>query len=138
MGCAEQPGQGIILDSVFAATAGGLQAAGHELGHNLGLAHCQDDPGSCPAVQPGGDYLDLMNASVNGSTVLTATQRVTILNSGLIQRSSAGLFINLQPIVFGTPPTVPEPAALSLFVSGLALMIFVRRRRIPSAGLPGK
>jgi hypothetical protein len=126
VGCAPVGGDSVALDSTFAALGGGFgtQLEGHELGHNLGLDHCQDTPANCPAAQPDGSYLDLMNSFINGSTVLNAAQRNTILASGLVQNNALlGNFIDLQPIVFA-----PEPTGLALFSLGIAVFFLLRRR----------
>ena len=125
VGCAPVGGQGIALNSDFVAGPGGQQTEGHELGHNLGLQHCQTTPANCPAAQPDGSYLNLMNAFINGSLSLTAAQRNIILTSGLIQVDANGdNFIELQPIVFA-----PEPTSVVLFGVGLSLLAVARRKR---------
>ncbi len=48
-GCGEQPGNEIaIANNVF--TGNRLDTMGHEIGHNLGLSHCEDAPAQCNSI----------------------------------------------------------------------------------------
>ena len=42
VGCANQPGHNLVVKSSYAATDTNEIDLGHELGHNLGLAHVAD------------------------------------------------------------------------------------------------
>lgn len=126
VGCGAQPGNMIALDSAAAAGGAGPVINGHELGHNLDLAH------TATAPNPNDN---LMNPTVygNGSTILTTAQVATILTSPLVQLDVNGnRFINITPVLVAA---VPLPAALPLALSGLSAIVMLgvgaRRRKAP-------
>jgi hypothetical protein len=115
IGCAQQPGNVMALDSSWAANATyGGNLAGHELGHNLNLPHLLPDTAT-----------NLMNPTISTSFALTAGQITTILASALVQTDAKGKYINVQPIAV----LVPEPAAWTLMLGGALLLGAVRRRQ---------
>jgi hypothetical protein len=129
IGCGQEPGTKIAVESNFAAIAGspggiGLGAAliAHELGHTLGLDHVAPPPAN------------LMNPSLGGNTTLTADQVDTILGvpglpgSPLVQIDQNGQrFISITPFAI-----VPEPATMLFALAGGA-WVLQRARRRPAA-----
>jgi hypothetical protein len=113
IGCGQEPGRDIAVESKFASRKGmpgspGLGAVliAHELGHTLGLPHFT---GTTP---------NLMDATLNGEWVLTSDQVTTILASDLVQRDQSGArFISIQPFA-----VVPEPGTFA-FVVGAAFVL---------------
>ena len=91
VGCANRPGNDIVVESAFAAGGNGTELNAHELGHNLGLEH--------------ETFPNLMTSSINGNTTLTADQIATILASDLIQSDADGKFILITPIAVGSGST---------------------------------
>jgi hypothetical protein len=121
IGCAQQPGNVMALDSSWAANATyGGDLAGHELGHNLNLPHLLPD-----------DASNLMNPTISTSFALSAGQITTILASALVQTDAKGKFITIQPIAV----LVPEPATAAQLLAGCALMLLgaARKGRRPDA-----
>jgi len=118
VGCGFQPGNDFVVESSFAAGGSGAELIGHELGHNLNLAH---------DTLPAGN---LMDPSLNGSTTLTPAQVATILARPTIQSDSNGLFIEIQPILILATASVLEPSTMLLTVSVVGVvMCSVRRWR---------
>lgn len=119
VGCANTPGNQQMLDSDFAAGPSGAELTAHELGHNFGLSHRNDNTA-------------LMNPFINGGTALIASEIATIQASPLIQfdRNSQQYYIDIQPfaVVDRTVPIVPAPAPVMLLGSGLLLLGFRRKR----------
>ena len=117
IGCGETPGQDFVVESAFAATAQGALLLAHELGHNLGLNH-----------NVGSQFL--MNPSLAGGSLLTASEVTTILASQLVQMDTSGQrFININPVLITAAAVIPEPGSLLLLVSALAAMTVATRRR---------
>lgn len=111
-GCAQLPGDKLILESAVAAGASGAELNSHELGHNLNLTH----------TDPNGN--NLMFGTLNGNTVLTGAQMNTILASALVQTDGGGnRFISITPVL-----VTPEPATAALFAAGVLGLIGVGRR----------
>jgi hypothetical protein len=118
IGCAQQPGNVMALDSSWAANATyGGNLAGHELGHNLNLPHLLPD-----------DASNLMNPTISTSFALSAGQITTIMASALVQTDAKGKFITIQPIAV----LVPEPATVSLLLGGALLLGAARKGRRPA------
>ncbi|MBT9492036.1 MAG: PEP-CTERM sorting domain-containing protein [Paucibacter sp.] len=114
IGCAQQPGNVLALDSAWAADATyGGNLAGHELGHNLNLPHLMPD-----------NAANLMNPTISASFALSAGQITTILASALVQTDAKAKYITVQPIAV----LVPEPAAWALMLGGVLLLGLARRR----------
>jgi hypothetical protein len=65
-----------------------------------------------------------------GSTAFTVTANATLI-SGALGTSNAGVFVDYAYSV--NPTTVPEPATLTLFGSGLLALGFVARKRSKKA-----
>lgn len=113
IGCGQEPGRDIAVESKFASQLGtpgspGLGAVliAHELGHTLGLPHFT---GATP---------NLMDATLNGEWVLNGDQVATILTSNLVQQDQSGArFISIQPFA-----VVPEPDTVA-FVLGAAFAL---------------
>lgn len=117
LGCANRPGNDIVVESNAAAGPNGAELNAHELGHSLGLMH-EDDFGN------------LMNSTINGDTSLLIDQVRTILGSPLMQLAGGGItgprFIEITPILI-TP--VPLPASLWFAISGFASLGMLRKRK---------
>jgi hypothetical protein len=119
IGCGQEPGNKIAVESNFASITGapgsvgqGAALIGHELGHTLGLGHVNPPPGN------------LMNPSLSGNFTLTADQVAIILGtfgapgtpgSPLVQTDPS----NGQRFVLITPfAIVPEPGSLLFALAG--------------------
>lgn len=123
IGCANTPGNDIVVRSSFAAGAQGVTLIAHELGHSLGLPH---------------QAASLMNATISSNTILHGTQVDAIFtNAGgfnLIQTGVGGSrFINLRPIAVIAVAVVPEPETYVLLLAGLAFIGVVATRRTRKA-----
>lgn len=112
VGCGAQPGNLLVLSSSWAADAViGPVLAGHELGHNLGLAHLESSG-------------NLMNGSLTGNSTLLPAQVAAILASPLVHTDAFGQrYITITPIAL-----VPEPGAWLLM--GLGLFGLLLRSRV--------
>lgn len=116
IGCGQEPGNRIVVESQFAASGSGAVLIGHELGHNLGLDHFTSGP-------------NLMNPTLNGSTLLTAAQVATIL-AGAGGPSSLVHFDHGERFILITPfAVVPEPQTLLFAFAGCAWVLQRTRRR---------
>jgi hypothetical protein len=148
---------GNAFDITFAAAANvfsGPHTEGHELGHLIGLTHCDTAGlavGTCgPVVVPPkpprfpGRWDNLMSPGASASTTLTIIQASYIesadsgngggaIGGGLIQgTAAAGYFINVEPIVFIPEPGSPVPiGALTAFI-----LFLVRRKHQRAEGVP--
>jgi len=128
IGCGEEPGNKIAVDSEFAANTGSATAPGpgsiligHEMGHNLGLDHIESTA-------------NLMNPELGSSFALSThvgsppvNQIQTILSSSLVQIDNGQRFISITPFA-----VVPEPATMLFALAG-ALWLLQRARRRPPA-----
>jgi hypothetical protein len=118
IGCANFPGNKLVVESGVAAGGSGAALNAHELGHNLGLDH------------EIGSGTNLMNPSLSGNTTLTSSQVSTIFSNvgglGLVQTDGGSRFIQITPILLAA---VPLPAALPLVLSALSVLGFIGRRR---------
>lgn len=116
-GCAEEPGNRMILTAGNLNSTYGLDLFGHELGHDLGLDHW-------PA--PG----NLMNASLwSTGPNLTASQIAQLSLSSLI----VGGVVTIEPVFIEDTElplpttTVPEPSSFVLLLIGLGGIYELRR-----------
>jgi len=121
IGCGEEPGNKLAVESAFAANTGNAAAPGpgsiligHEVGHNLGLDHVVSSP-------------NLMNPTLGTNFTLTSNQVSTILHSSLVQMDNGQRFISITPFA-----VVPEPATMLFALAG-ALWLLQRARRQPPA-----
>jgi hypothetical protein len=120
VGCGEFPGNDFVVESNFADSANNAELLGHELGHNLGLAHRT----SATA---------LMNPSINGGIDLINSEVTTVRGSVLIQGDDInGFFIDINPVLIVAQATivVSAPGSLYLMMWGLAYLGTRRRRNI--------
>jgi hypothetical protein len=116
-GCANTPGNDLVLNSNFAAGSSGAELAAHEIAHNLGLGHV----GNTSSTD------NLMNPVLNGNTDLTVAQYNSLITSSRVQMDGSGMFINIRPILIAA--SVPEPTAATMFVVAM-IGVSVRRRRV--------
>ena len=128
IGCGEEPGNKIAVESVFAANTGSAAAPGsgsiligHEVGHNLGLDHIESTP-------------NLMNPELGSSFALSThvgsppvNQIATILSSSLVQMDNGQRFISITPFA-----VVPEPATMLFALAGALWLLQRARRRLPA------
>ena len=110
IGCGQQPGNKLTVESVPAAGSRGAALIGHELGHNLDLDHVTSPP-------------NLMNPTLTGVTTLTVDQVATILDSSLVQTDGAGRFILVTPFAI-----VPEPSSMLFALAGVVVVLRFARR----------
>ncbi len=107
IGCANQPGNKLVVENIGAADQAELNA--HELGHNLNLPH------TSPGL--------MTDRDVWGNTALTTEQVDIILTSPLVQGTAPGLYIDITPIrIISQLEAVPLPATLLLAASGLGFL----------------
>ena len=114
VGCGWQPGNNLVVESIYSSGSNGPELLAHEVGHNLGLAH----------VTPA----NLMTGTINGNTTLTASQVTAIRGSGLVQSALGSDFIEITPILV-VASLVPEPGTLTLLVPGIVFSVSARCRR---------
>lgn len=114
VGCGEQPGNVIAVESAIMAGSLGDNILGHEMGHTLGLPHLSGSG-------------NLMNGSItNSSFTLTSAQVAIILQSPLVQIDGLGQrFVNITPFAV---VAVPEPGTWLLMALGIMLLGAARRR----------
>lgn len=112
IGCGQESGNKLTVESVPAAGSRGAALTGHELGHNLGLDHVISPP-------------NLMNSTLTGITTLTVDQVATILDSSLVQTDSAGRFILVTPFAI-----VPEPSSMLFALAGVVVVLRFARRTV--------
>ncbi len=128
-GCAEEPGNSLILETGLVQSQFGTELIGHELGHNLDLA----------LLDFGASSDNLMAPVLNGSTNLVEEQLQVALASSLLQTDGVSPlpFLDIIPIAilsqaefdaeFGV---VPLPATgFMLLVALGAFGIAARRKR---------
>jgi hypothetical protein len=114
IGCGQEPGNRIVVESQFAASNSGAPLIAHELGHNLGLDHFTAGA-------------NLMNPTLNGSTLLTPEQVARIL-AGAGGPSSLVHFDHEQRFILITPfAVVPEPQTVLFAFAGF---VWVMQRRL--------
>lgn len=123
IGCGNNPGNLIALNSASAAGANGAVLMAHELGHNLGLSHLD------PAVSG-----NLMNPSITGGTTLTTDQVGSFVNlatgaslNSIVRNDGNGLYISITPIA--VVAAVPEPHTWAMLMAGLLGVAGLARRR---------
>lgn len=124
VGCGQQPGDVLMVNSFYAAGSTGAELIAHELGHNLDLGHNSTDAGN------------LMAPTLSSSFGITADQVSTILSSSLPTGGSlvhkelgtGNYYINLLPIAV-IASAVPESETYAMLLAGLALVGMAARRR---------
>lgn len=121
VGCAELPGNDLIIESVFASNLQfNAELLAHELAHNLGLAHISVSS-------------NLMHPNIGGGTNLTASQVSTLRSNSLIQGdSNSGFFITVKPILVAAAAgeLIPEPHIALLLLIGLYLTYHQRKQSL--------
>lgn len=119
VGCADMPGNDMVLRSSTAAGSNGDVLGAHELGHNLGLDH---DPAAN----------NLMFEFLDADDLLTVTQVNTIFSAvgSPLQDPTGAAFVDIQPIFI---TAIPLPAALPLTLSAVVLIRITARRRRTAA-----
>ena len=110
VGCANSPGNQIVLESGWAASGLGGELTAHELGHNLGLAHISD-------------IANLMNPVLMGGSLFNAAQMASLTGSSLVQSDLSGDFISTAPVLI-----TPEPETWMLLAAGCVALAWWRRR----------
>ena len=76
-------------------------------------------------VQGRDEVLDVVGLSIAPSEVYTFTVSVTTLPP----EGASSIQVYGYPTVDGTPPSVPEPATLSIFGIGMGALAWLRRRK---------
>lgn len=120
IGCGEWPGNDFVVESTYAARPDiNAELLGHELGHNLNLDHRSGSQ-------------NLMNASINGGTLLNSTEISTLRRSSLVQGDAdSGYYIMINPVlvVAEASKVIPEPSTTIILLSGLVLITLKRNKK---------
>jgi hypothetical protein len=125
-GCSEEPGHEVVIaNNVF--DAGRLDTIAHEIGHNLGLSHCEDVPAQCGAASP---YW-LMDAGGDRDAP-TSIDQITPTGQ-LDQLSSTEIGIAQD-----SPLDVPEPGTVLLTGIGILGLMGGRAARRRSRACPAR
>jgi hypothetical protein len=123
-GCGEQPGNEIAIgNNVF--TGSRLDTIAHEMGHNLGLSHCEDVPAQCDNQSSSPYYL--MDAGGDRSAPSSLSQITPAGPDDLLSSVEIGI-AQESPLDRDQTPE-PATAALTLFGVGIFWMRPRNRRK---------
>jgi hypothetical protein len=120
VGCGDQPGDDYVIESGYASGSNGAELMGHELAHNLALAH-----------HPAPVNDNLMDAVVGSApgppatTTLTVAQANVILGRPSIKTDVSGKYVEVQPVLI-----IPEPTTLVLALGFLSASMLGYKRRL--------